>query len=291
MIAHLPVAPNCSATSQKPVFEAVLQAEGALAFADVTLPQAQSAPRAWKMAEVKSSTSVEDYHRDDLAVQAFVARSAGVNLQSVALAHIDRSWVYPGDGDYRGLLTENDLTAEAFSRSEEVKGWIAEAQSAVAQPAEPEKAVGPHCYAPFECGFCAYCNRDVVQPEYPVDWLPRLSPGKREHFAKLGVDDLHGVPDELLSEMQYLVKEHTLAKTVFFDAAGAAADLAPHGFPAYFLDFESIYFAVPIWKGTRPYQQIVFQFSVHILEQAGELRHTAFLICPVTIHLSHWPRR
>ena len=34
---------------------------------------------------------------------------------------------------------------------------------------------------------------------------------------------------------------------------------------------------MPIWKGTRPYQQIVFQFSVHILEEAGELRHAAFL--------------
>ena len=264
-------------TSQNPVFEAGLQADGALAFADVMLPQSRSAPAAWNMVEVKSSTSVKDYHRDDIAVQAFVARSAGVNLKSVALAHIDSSWVYPGGGDYRGLLTENDLTAEVFERTEEVKGWIAEAQSIAAQPAEPENAIGPHCYDPFECGFCAYCNRDLVQPEYPVDWLPRLSPGKREQFAELGVDDLHGVPDELLSETQYLVKEHTLAKTVFFDAAGAAADLAPHGFPAYFLDFESIQFAVPIWKGTRPYQQIVFQFSLHILEEAGEFRHTAFL--------------
>ena len=265
------------ATSKNPVFEAGLRTDGALAFADVMLPQFQDDQPAWKMVEVKSSTSVKDYHHDDIAVQAFVARSAGVNLKSVALAHIDSSWVYPGDGDYRGLLTENDLTTEVFARFEEVKGWIAEAQGIVAQSAEPETAVGPHCYDPFECGFCAYCNRDIVQPEYPVDWLPRLSSGKRERFAELGVDDLHGVPDELLSETQSLVKEHTLAKTVFFDAAGAAADLAPHGFPAYFLDFESIYFAVPIWKDTRPYQQIVFQFSLHNLEEVGELRHTAFL--------------
>jgi len=55
----------------------------------------------------------------------------------------------------------------------------------------------------------------------------------------------------------YLVGEHPLAKTVFFNAA--AADLAPHSLPVYFIDFESIQFALPIWKGTRPYQQIVFQ--------------------------------
>lgn len=263
--------------SQRPVFEAGFKADGALAFADVMLPEFENGQLVWRMVEVKSSTSVKDYHWDDIAVQAFVAQSAGVKLKSVALAHIDSSWVYPGEQDYRGLLTENELTAETFARTEEVKGWIVEAQKIANQPSEPEKAVGAHCYEPFECGFCNYCNRGVVQPEYPLHWLPRFSSAKREQLAEQGVNDLRGVPDALLSDKQFMVKEHTLAKTVFFDAAGAASDLAPHGFPAYFLDFESIQFAIPIWKGTRPYQQITFQFSLHTLAESGSLSHTAFL--------------
>jgi DNA-nicking Smr family endonuclease len=53
--------------------------------------------------------------------------------------------------------------------------------------------------------------------------------------------------------------------------------LAKHKLPAYFLDFETIQFAVPIWKGTRPYQSHTFQFSVHRLARTGELDHEAFL--------------
>ncbi len=265
------------ADSRQPVFEAGFKADGALAFADVMLPEFENGQLVWRMVEVKSSTSVKNYHWDDIAVQAFVAQSTGVKLKSVALAHIDSSWVYPGEQDYRGLLTENDLTAETFARTEEVKGWIAEAQKIADQPSEPEKAVGAHCYEPFECGFCNYCNRGVVQPDYPLHWLPRFSSAKREQLIEQGVNDLRGVPDALLSDKQFMVKEHTLAKTVFFDAAGAASDLAPHGFPAYFLDFESIQFAIPIWKGTRPYQQITFQFSLHTLAESGELSHTGFL--------------
>jgi hypothetical protein len=68
-----------------------------------------------------------------------------------------------------------------------------------------------------------------------------------------------------------------LEKTVYHDAPGSMADLAPHGLPALFLDFESIQFAVPIWKGTRPYQQIPFQFSVHALAKDGALKHKNFL--------------
>ena len=226
---------------------------------------------AWRMIEVKSSAVVRDYHRDDIAVQTFVAKEAGVPLKSVALAHIDSSWIYPGDGDYRGLLTETDFTADAFARTEEVRGWIADAQRFAALPEEPKVIVGPQCHVPFECGFCTYCNKDIPQPEYPIDWLPRLSPAQRVRLAEQGINDLRHVPDELLGETQRMVKEHTLAGTVRFDAAGAAADLAPYGLPAYFLDFESVNFAVPIWKGTRPYQQIVFQFSLHKIKESGDL--------------------
>jgi hypothetical protein len=229
------------------------------------------------MVEVKSSASVKDYHRDDIAVQTFVAQAAGVPLKSVALAHIDTSWVYPGEEDYRGLLKEADLTAEAFARTEEVRGWIADAQRIVALPDEPDVAVGPQCHAPFDCPFFGYCTRNKPQPEFPIDWLPRFSAVRREALAEQGIDDLRGVPDEVLNDLQARVKEHTLAGTVFFDAAGAAEDLAPHGLPAYFLDFETINFAVPVWKGTRPYEQIVFQFSVHSLDPSGRLSHAAFL--------------
>ncbi|MCX7166588.1 MAG: DUF2779 domain-containing protein [Rhodocyclales bacterium] len=261
----------------QPIFEAGFSAGGALAFADVMLPVQANGKQVWRMVEVKSSTSVKDYHRDDVAVQAFVARSAGVPLESISLAHIDSSWVYPGDEDYRGLLKENDLTAEAFARTEEVKSWIAQAQAVVGETSEPVMETGDQCEKPFECGFYSYCSRDEPKPECPVYWLPRFSSARARELAVQGVDDLRNVPDVLLNDKQKRVKEHTQANTVFFDAAGAAADLAACSLPAYFLDFETIQFAVPIWKGTRPYQQITFQFSLHTLSESGHLEQTAFL--------------
>jgi hypothetical protein len=260
----------------QPIFEAGFSAGSALAFADVLLPEQQDGGQVWHMVEVKSSTSVKDYHRDDVAVQAFVARSAGVALKSISLAHIDSSWTYPGNGDYRGLLKENDLTAEAFSRTEEVKAWIAQAQLVSASPIEPAIEIGAHCDAPFACGFYDYCSRNELKPDYPVYWLPYIGAKARE-LATKGVIDLRNVPDDLLNAKQQRVKTHTLAQTVFFDAAGAAADLAAYSLPAYFLDFETIQFAVPIWQGTRPYQQNTFQFSLHTLSASGQLDHTAFL--------------
>ncbi|WP_350151578.1 DUF2779 domain-containing protein [Nitrosomonas sp.] len=266
--------------TRQPIFEAGFSAGGVLTFADILLPEQTGAELVWHMIEVKSSTSVKGYHYDDLAVQALVVKAAGIPLASIALAHIDSSWIYPGNNDYHGLLKENDLTAETLSRTDEANEWIIQAQNIIAQPIEPDIETGSQCFLPFECSY-NYCNRNEPKPEYPIVWLPRFSSAKVEKLAAQGIDDLRNVPDELLNDQQLKVKTHTLTNTVYFDAAGAGAgagsDLAAYPLPAYFLDFETIQFAVPVWKGTRPYQQIVFQFSLHRLDISGQLEHTEFL--------------
>jgi len=264
--------------SNQPIFEAGFRAEGALAFADVMLPVKQGGKRAWRMIEVKSSTSVKDYHRDDAAVQAFLARTCGVPLSAIALAHIDSAWIYPGADDYDGLLRENDLTDEAFGRSDEVRGWITEAQQVVAKKKVPAISTGPQCGNPYECGFFEHCQSQEPQARQPINWLPgRFSNGLSAHIEAHGVIELRDVPDALLNDRQRRVKDVTLSGQTYFDQQAAAQALSSYKLPAYFMDFETIQFAVPIWKGTRPYQQIPFQFSVHRLLRTGKLEQQAFL--------------
>jgi hypothetical protein len=264
--------------SPSPIFEAGFSAGGALAFSDILLPVSSKRKRAWRMVEVKSSASVKDYHRDELAIQAYVARKAGVPLAGIALAHIDSSWVYPGDDDYEGLLNEVDLTKEAFGREAEVEGWLADAQSVVSQKSEPSCDTGRHCDDPFECPFTEHCQSAEAQPEFPVSWLPRVqTKALRSLIDDEGIVDLREVPDALLNERQRRVKKHTLSGKVFFDRNGAASELSQHKLPGYFLDFETISFPVPIWKGTRPYQQIPFQFSLHCMSRNGSLDERRFI--------------
>lgn len=264
--------------SNQPIFEAAFRTDGALALADVMLPVEEEGRLAWRMVEVKSSTSVKNYHRDDAAVQSFIARSSGVPLAAVALAYVNSSWVYPGNDDYQGLLLESDLTDEAFVRGEEVRGWITEAQHVVAKQVEPSVTTGKHCGTPFACGFLAYCRSREPQAEQPIAWLPgQLRQELQAHIEAQGLTELRDLPDELLNEKQQRVKAATLTGIPYFDRNAAAAALAAHKLPACFLDFETIQFVVPIWEGTRPYQQIPFQFSAHHLSPAGELEHRAFL--------------
>ena len=256
---------------RSPVFEAAFTSGDALVLADVLLP---TAPGQWRMVEVKSSTSVKDVQRDDVAVQAYVAHKAGVDLKGVAVAHIDSSWIYPGGNDYAGLLVEKDLTEEAVSRFGEVQQWIDSAHQIVAQKESPEIKTGPQCGSPYACGFFEHCASLEPAVEMPVTWLPRF---RAQAWIERGVVDLRDVPAEELNAVQTRVRDCTASGSVYFDSEGAAADLAGLPLPGYFLDFETIQFAVPIWARTRPYQQIPFQYSVHKIERDGTLRHAEFL--------------
>ena len=266
------------ARREGPVFEAALQEGGVLAFADVMLPAVtRYDEEGWRMVEVKSATSVKDYYRDDLAIQVHLADRMGVSLASAAIAHIDNAFVYRGDGDYRGLFREVDLLDEEIFPRFEVEGWIEEAREIAGLVEEPEIPMGPQCSDPYECPFSAHCGRDRVEAEYPLSSLPKLSAARRVAIDALGITDLREVPDLLLTDNQNHVREVTLSGETWFDAEGAAAALSGHGFPAWFLDFETVMLPVPVWKNTRPYQQIPFQFSLHRVEADGAMHHDAFL--------------
>ena len=260
---------------KSPFFEALFSAGGALAFADVMKPLPRGA---WKMVEVKSSTKMKGYHLEDAAIQFFVAKLSGVKIKALSLAHINSKWVYQGDGDYDGLLVETDVTADVAKRVSEVAGWIAEAQATALKRAEPDIRTGTHCFDPVPCNFHDHCTAQEPQAVHPVSWLPKVqTKALKAHLANPEITELAQVPDELLNPLQRRVKAATLNSKVFFDTKAAASALKSHKLPAYFLDFETVNVPIPLWAGTRPYQQVPFQFSCHRLSRTGTLDHREFL--------------
>ena len=85
---------------RRTIFEATCRHDGVLVRADLLIP----AGAKWHMAEVKSSSSVKPYHINDVAVQTWVMREEGVDIDTVELRHINNKFVYPGDDQYAGLF-------------------------------------------------------------------------------------------------------------------------------------------------------------------------------------------
>ena len=263
---------------RNPLFEVGLAADGAYAFTDVLLPVRRQGRAAWRLIEVKSSTKVKDYYYEDVAIQAFLAQRSGVPLASVEIARVDSTWTYPGNGNYTGLLVTENLSKDTAARQGEVGDWIVTAQTVLRKRSEPDIATGKHCHEPYDCGFFGYCESREPKTEYPISVLPgALTKKLKALIERDDLRDLRQVPDTLLNATQLRVKQHTLSGKPYFDGAGAAAALRGHATPHYFLDFETVSFAVPIWKGTRPYQQIPFQFVLLKQGRNGKAERSDFL--------------
>jgi CRISPR/Cas system-associated exonuclease Cas4 (RecB family) len=256
----------------KPVFEATFQHGGMLIRADLLIPEDGN----YRMVEVKSSTSVKDYHLPDCAMQSWVMENNGVRLNRVALMRIDSSFVYKHLGDYRELLLEEDITEVIQPIKQKVPVWIRDCQKLL-EGSEPEIEIGAQCSTPFDCPFYGHCS--TGQPEYPVTLLPG-NMGRRgtaTMLKELGYQDLRNVPEGVIdSPPLERIRRITVDGVAELDPAVREV-MAALPYPRYYLDFETIQFSVPVWLRTRPFQQIPFQWSCHIESEDGSLDHYEFL--------------
>lgn len=258
-----------------PIYEATFSHDGVLIQADVLEPAGESG---WRMAEVKSSTGVKDYHLGDLATQIWVLEHCGIELEAATIRHIDNSFVLRTTGDYRGLLKDAPLLEEVRPIAARRADVVASARETLAD-SEPVRAMGPHCLKPFACEFQAYCSKDMPPPlEWPIDVLPRVSKKFVEDMAQKGLYDLRDVPLDALTKEQHRIVHHaTISALTYHDPAGVAHDTKEWTFPRHYLDFETIALPVPAWIGAKPYQQVPFQFSCHTELADGSISHRSFL--------------
>lgn len=250
-----------------PLFEAAFTYAGALVRSDILVP----VEAGWRMIEVKSSGSVKDHHLIDCAIQLWVLEGAGVKIQQVCLAHVDTGFVYSGDGNYEQLFVEEDITEKVRDLLIEVPVCLASHRGILANPMPPVR-MGSQCKP--DCQFINHCQLGL--PEYPVAILPN---GRKliTDLQGAGIEDVRDIPDGVLKNQRHITVWRATRDNKPFISPELQAEFAKLQYPRFYLDFETINFVLPRWAGTRPYQQLPFQWSCHIERKGVALEHREFL--------------
>ncbi len=230
----------------------------------------------WGMREVKSSTRVKDHHLDDVALQAHVLARTGIDVTSAEVLHVNNAYVRgTGEVDWPAYFAWVDAGDSIAQRRGGIPSRLPEMRACLRQDAAPSIEPSGHCHAPYGCEFWDRCTADK-----PADWvshLPRLSATQAAGLAALGIEAISAIPAGFpLTWKQAVIRDATAGGQAY-----VAPDLARllHGFapPACYLDFEAVMPPVPLWVGTRPYQTIPFQWSLHAIDADGVLHHREFL--------------
>lgn len=255
------------------IYEAGFTEDGVRIRVDIL---ARSSGGSWDLIEVKSSASTKDEHVPDAAVQLMVVEKAGLTVNEIGLAHMNRDYVYPG-GEYEvdHLLTVDDITDDARGYAKSVPERLAAMRRALSEEEPPDIAVGSHCDIPYECEFYAHCRSR--EPAWSIEELPGLSSAKREDLRALGIRSILKIPGDLrLTPTQERARESVIADRPQASPS-LIGELDKIVAPAHFIDFETLGPALPVYPGTRPYNMVPFQWSDHVLHQDGSISHAEFL--------------
>ena len=241
----------------------------------------------WQLIEVKSSLDRDarrddgpkDIHLDDLAYQYFVLGEAGVQVSSVHLMRINPGYVREGELDLTQLFTLRDVSDSVRQRQPRVVDAIARLTTEVGQTHEPATPIGRHCSTPNPCAFQGHCWSGV--PEFSVF---NLFPVEKAagHFASGVVTAADVVSHEISvaesKRLPLVFETQERADHIDAEAIGEFLDRTMR-YPVSFLDFETFFTeAIPRWSGIKPYQQIVFQYSLHVQDAPfAKPRHREFL--------------
>ncbi len=258
------------------IFQATAIADGVMAMADILRFDPQT--KAWDIFEVKSATEVKDEYVHDVCFQRLAFRKAGYAIGRLHLVHVNGEYMRLGDVDPVQFLAMEDLAERADVLEGTVERGVADALALIAHETLPPRGEVTCTCAPKSCPCLQHCWPDL--PAYSIFDLTHIHVKKAQELYKAGIRMITDLPaDFTLTKAQ--ASQMTCVRTgkPIIEAARIHAALADLKYPIHFFDYETFFPAIPLFDGYKPYQQMVFQFSLHILRTPeSELEHKECLV-------------
>ncbi|SDR90623.1 protein of unknown function [Formosa sp. Hel1_31_208] len=256
------------------IYEATFQFNGVIAALDILVKDEDG----WKAYEVKSSTSVSDVYVNDAAIQYYTIVNSGIDLKDISIVYINNQYIKQGNIDIEELFTIESVYDRVQEVLPKTPNQIERFKEVIKEDEVPDIDIGPHCSKPYDCDFKGYCWSHI--PDYSVFNISRLNVNKKFELYQQGVISFEEIDLNVTSfnSNQLLQVTSELNSVKHIDKKNISTFLEGLNYPLYFLDFETMGSAIPIYDNTRPYQQFVFQYSLHILQQENSvLDHFEYL--------------
>ena len=244
-------------------------------------------PDGWAIYEVKSASfsmssentvKLEKY-APDIAYQKWVLEKCGVKVTGTFLVCLDSDYVRDGDLDIQQLFMTKDMEELVGNEYSKVAARVKQALEVLGKEAEPQRDLSECCNKPYRCAFWTYCAKKHEVPNPSVFNLYGMPFSKKMAYYHEGFRTLESLNEKLeLNSIQRMQIDSEQTGKAHINTSGIKEFLDKLFYPLYFLDFETMQDAIPQYDGARPYQQIPFQYSLHIKQNENQAyEHREFL--------------
>lgn len=223
--------------------------------------------------EIKSSTSVDKTNLWDATFQYLVLNKQ-IKINKVHILHLNSEYTRFGALSIDSLFAAEDITDKVKEFLQDVD--IEREKALLVLNSENHFNIET-CYNPKTCRCKSLCHKD--KPTFSIFDIPNLTKKKKKQLLEMSVTQAQDIPDNFkLSYKQQLVKKVAQTNEPIIDHSAIQHELENLAFPLYFLDYETYNSAIPLFDGYHPQQQMVFQYSLHVLEHHdAELKHFEYL--------------
>ena len=248
------------------IYEATFQFNGVLAALDILVKYDDG----WKAYEVKSSTSVSDTYINDAAIQYYTIVNSGIDLKDISIVYINNQYVKHGDIDIKELFTIESVYDRVQEILPKIPIQVGVFKQLVQRDSVPDIDIGVHCSSPYDCDFIGHCWKHI--PEYSIFNISNLWTSKKFELYENGITTFEQIDLEnnTLNTNQLLQVTSELKSITYINRDKITQFLNGLEYPLYFLDFETMGASVPVYDNSRPYQQLVFQYSLHLQKEKGD---------------------
>jgi len=253
------------------IYEAAFMHEGVLCAVDMLVRKGNK----YYAYEVKSTSEVKPQHVMDAALQYWVLKGCGLNIADFSIVYLNTKYERNGPLHIDQLFTATSVLDEITKQQKNIAKQVEALKGVVKSKTAPEMEIGPHCEDPYPCNFMGHCWKDFPEEDHVFT----LSYGPGWELFEEGYRHLNDIPEDYpLKDRPAFQLKHYRSGEVHHDAKQLEVFKKKVKYPLYFLDFETFQPPVPPFDKCRPYQQIPFQFSLHIQQKEGALlQHVAYL--------------
>ena len=234
----------------------------------------------WDIIEVKSSTDKDRKKKEhvlDAAFQRVVLEKAGLKVVNVYLLELNKEFYRSGDINPDDIFNTTEITTECIELESQVKVEIQDAKDLLSKP-NPLSCSCEYKGRSRHCRAFKYLHPDV--PEYSIYDLRAIGSSKKvlRSIVDSGHLRINEIPDSIKLNKTHALQKYVLeTKEIIIEKEKIQFQFEELIYPLYFLDYETLACGIPKFDNTYPYQQTVFQYSLHIMNESGQLQHKEFI--------------
>ena len=223
----------------------------------------------WNIYEVKSSSRVRSYHKEDASLQWHVLKKVkGLALNDVFVISLNNEYLKKGEVDVNSLFEyQTPLTDFVESNQDKIRSEIQDIKLASSSDVIPVVNIGSHCKKPHTCQYLDKCWPERTNDLDSIFRLYRLNFDKKLTFYNDGIDSFKKITSKikLSTTQQNQIKAYE-TKEPIIDISKINTFISSIEYPISYFDFETFADAVPLYEGQRPHMQMPFQYSLHVQE-------------------------